>query len=1008
MPPTPRTNSAEAQSCTHAANLPSLYAAEFANFCEAAHDITPYPWQMRLAQNVFESRQWPETLSLPCGAGRCVLVDIAIFHLALEADAGQDRQATLRIAHVLDRWTIHNSFFDHSTLLAERLNRSLGSSDREHILTRVARRLTFLAGSRLPLVVRTLAGGAPQEGDWTPSASQPTVVCSLIDTIGSRLLFRGYGVSASMKSLQAGLFGADCLLILDDVRSDAFRQTLWALVRLRNDPWTACAIAPWAVVDVRVTRSHGQSVFGLCGEDGENPELARRLQSSKPTHLRIARVRSTNPAAYAEELIDQAWLRSDFENGTRGRTIGIVVNTIDLARACASALDSRIAGCSDARTLMLIGRSRPVERERRLRRETQRLVHGDAQAGTALFVIATQCIEAGSDYDFDVLITQIASIDALQQRFARLNRRGRSSRADSVILACRDEVSASARDAIYGEAARNTWEWLLDHVQRDEAAGATETHSGEVRGDRGIIDFGTVAIERRLQTEDTVDLVRETSEAPILMPAHLDLLSQTSPMPAADPEIDLYLHGGPDSGDVMIIWRADVTLDTNAEFEQSCTVLEAVPPRPQESLAVPVTTARAWLREEPASPISDLQGVVSSMHGEGKASPSPRAGRPALRWAGPQDRNTRRIHAHALRPGDLIVVPSTYGGADEMGWLASRRFAADVSEELTSAEIAVSRALQLHPALLGTLVVSDESRGEARLSDAIWHRLWRTFVDSVDRTDGADIAHRLAQIPQLPERWLTRLRRLARSKHVKVSAPSDERESFRGGILLIDLDRRLTQTAEENTPTYVSTTEQREPLFIVPPVTVQDHAHHFEASAAEAANAVFPASVARDIVLAARLSVEGHRDPRYQGYLRGGDRMASELALEPLATLTLLYDSAEESRDSRERVELPELWCPHVESVRLAESDPRLSTAHDRLLVLWLIGTLCGTGRPILLHSDPLHAGPWSLRVQIENRDWTEIFDTLMRRYGWWGLAHLESVLRLAEHRAWHRDRHCE
>jgi CRISPR-associated endonuclease/helicase Cas3 len=454
LPPTEPASSRSA----HWATLPSLYAAEFAEFCEAAHDIKPYPWQMHLAQTVFESRQWPRKLSLPCVAGRCLLVDIAIFHLALEAEARGDRQAPLRIAHILDRWTIQNSFFDHATQLAERLNSSLGSSDHKYILTRVARRLTFLGGSDLPLVVSTLAAGAPQEGDWTPSASQPAVVCSLVDTIGSRLLFRGYGVSAAMNTLHAGLFGADCLLILDDTRDDAFRQTLSAVNRLRDCPWTTCARAPWSVVDVKVARSRDSSVLvNLSDEDRKNPQLARRLNALKPAKLSIARARSTNTPAHAEELIDQAWSMSGYESGARGRTVGIVVNTITLARACASAIASRITGRSDLRSLLLIGRARPVERARRMRNEVQRLVHGDAQCHSTLFVIATQCIEAGADYDFDLLVTQIAPIDALQQRFARLNRRGHSGHAEAIILACRDEINSSARDAIYGEATRNTW-----------------------------------------------------------------------------------------------------------------------------------------------------------------------------------------------------------------------------------------------------------------------------------------------------------------------------------------------------------------------------------------------------------------------------------------------------------------------------------------------------------------------------------------------------------------------
>src|SRR5687767_3532471 len=116
---------------------PELDPNDFAEFCEAAHDFAPYPWQMRLARSVFEHGLWPEKLSLPCTAGRCAIADIAMFHLALQAKAIAPRKAPLRIVHVLDRWTIQNSFFVHSLQLAERLQRSLHSPNQGHILARV-------------------------------------------------------------------------------------------------------------------------------------------------------------------------------------------------------------------------------------------------------------------------------------------------------------------------------------------------------------------------------------------------------------------------------------------------------------------------------------------------------------------------------------------------------------------------------------------------------------------------------------------------------------------------------------------------------------------------------------------------------------------------------------------------------------------------------------------------------------------------------------------------------
>ena len=101
---------------------------------------------------------------------------------------------------------------------------------------------------------------------------------------------------------------------------------------------------------------------------------------------------------------------------------------------------------------------------------------------------------------------------------------------------------------------------------------------------------------------------------------------------------------------------------------------------------------------------------------------------------------------------------------------------------------------------------------------------------------------------------------------------------------------------------------------------------------------------------------------------------------------------------------------------------PELELAHDRLLVLWLIGTHHGHGRPLFPHAEaqdvesrplPLppalggdlllkdtEPGPQSLAFDFDGLDWAQIFEALKERYGIWGLARLEAFVRLADHRA--------
>ena len=99
------------------------------------------------------------------------------------------------------------------------------------VVAEVARRLQRLAGSdQAPLVVERLRGGVPLEHDWARTPTQPTILCSTVDQVGSRLLFRGYGVSNRMQPVHAGLLGEDSLILLDEAHlSEPFLQTLQAV-----------------------------------------------------------------------------------------------------------------------------------------------------------------------------------------------------------------------------------------------------------------------------------------------------------------------------------------------------------------------------------------------------------------------------------------------------------------------------------------------------------------------------------------------------------------------------------------------------------------------------------------------------------------------------------------------------------------------------------------------------------------------------------------------------------
>ena len=200
------------------------------------------------------------------------------------------------------------------------------------------------------------------------------------------------------------------------------------------------------------------------------------------------------------------------------------------------------------------------------------------------------------------------------------------------------------------------------------------------------------------------------------------------------------------------------------------------------------------------------------------------------------------------------------------------------------------------------------------------------------------------------------------------------------------------------------------------PVSVEDHTEHVARFTRRFTDLLgFGESVASDLFLAAFLHDAGKADRRFQTMLSGGDPWNR-----PDGPV-LAKSGRPPIPGAWRRAGLPNDWRHEALSVRMAQSHPRFAEARDPALVLWLIGTHHGFGRPFFGFVDPDsdaeqdlspcldldewrlepgNPGPQSPAFEFAGADWPHLFDTLKRRYGLWGLAHLETILRLADHRA--------
>lgn len=962
-----------------------LTLEQFDDFFQALNNASePFHWQRDLVKRVAR-KGWPGTMDLPTASGKTAVLDIAVFHMALDAEhQPAERRAPRRCFFVVDRRVIVDEAYERALGIARKLREAT-----DGVLRVVADRLCHLAGGELPLATAILRGGIYREDAWVRSPVQPLLVVSTVDQVGSRLLFRGYGVSDYAKPIHAGVVGNDALFILDEVHlSRPFQQTLEVLLRYRR--WREHNDIPDRFVVVAMSATPGaEADFKLPLADHSEkkaPELARRLRGHKLARLQPVTVdegedgRERLAAACVEEA-----RRLSLENPTV-RVIGIVVNRVHTARRILEMLQNE-----EGDVVLLTGRARPVDRDDLIEKYRDRMIAGRARRedDRLLFVVATQCIESGANFYFDALITECASLDALRQRFGRLDRLGHLQTSHAVILARSDQVAPkSDADPVYGAALRKTWGRLQKLVKENKQRKQTK---GKRLPDE--VDFGVEWFQLP-QGEELTSLLAPAREAPVLLPAHLDTWVQTYPVPTPDPEIALWLHSaeaGPP--DVHVVWRADLEEEDLERLDRARDIVAACPPSSAELMLVPLHVVRAWLLG--LKEIPDLTDVEGTFEKDERR--DDREGKPALRWWGEE---SELIYARDLHPGDTVVVPATYGGADKYGWSPTSKTPVSDLGDRVHLQQRGRPIFRVHPSVL-------QSWLPPAPNDMVHPLVTRALA--VDAED-----------PNLRDAirgWLEQLRNATDvSKWAQAAATEMLGNGFRvfgppAVPTLVLISKTRVQQREQ---TIVDFTTDDDTSCLTSQVTIEKHSAGVRDLARNYAERCgLPPSVCDDLALAGWLHDIGKADPRFQLWLYNGDRVALEGSGELLAKSGMLPGDRAAIRRARERSGYPEGARHEVQSVPLLEACSALrEQAHDWDLVLHLVASHHGRCRPFSpVVPDP---SPVQVRLRHGDHDFTSRSDhglerinsgvadrfwRLIERYGWYGLPYLEAILRLADWR---------
>lgn len=886
----------------------------FPEFYEAVHGRPPFPWQERLAASLGAGQPWPREIGVPTGLGKTSCLDIAVWWLASQAHrCPAERSAPTRIWWLVNRRLL----IDATAVHAERLAALLAQVDGGP-LEAVGGSLRSLCtgGEGPPLQVVRLRGGMAADRPLDPA--QPAIVLATLPMYGSRLLFRGYGSSRSMRPVDAALAGTDSLLLVDEA------HLVRPLLNLFG-PLDECDVAEQrvlppprhrpAVVSLTATGDPGEpGRFDLDEEDRAHQVVALRLAAGKPMQVRVGKPHS-DPAP----LLAQA-ARDLLEERERPAACVVFANTPSTAVRTAGHLTKAV----DADVVVLTGRMR--EREAAAGRD--RLLDPDqgVRAGDVhqrrtkpLVAVVTQTLEVGADVDFELLVTEACGVRALTQRLGRLNRLGLHLDARAVYVHVEPKARGTSLPEwpVYGTEP-------LTVLTRLEAS----VHDGHV-------DLGPARVSEVLGLPQD-----EPGRSPELLPAHLaEWVKTTNPPPGEAPPEPFFSGLARPERRVSVCWRAHV-------------------PEPGELL---------WPRVSDSELVEVALGdVVTAVEGGD------------LRRLAADRVSVEGVAPDGLRPGDVVLLPADAGRYGSHGW--------DPDHRGTVADVSILAAgIPLDVQAFGRLVVDPPLAHLRALLDA----------DDDPEEAAQRVEELLSALRDAEPRALETVEWLALLAHIDVPAGLQHPPA--------QVPRLLAVTESSG-----GRADELDELSAGSAAAVGLAAHGAavgDRAAMVGAAIGLPSELVATVKLAGRLHDEGKADVRFQRWLDPKGAASEAVAKSTTQRRRWLADRIAAGWPAGGRHE--ELSGRLV--LAWLDAGPDLPPGVDRDLLVHLVVSHHGRGRPLLLPVEDSAPGKLgavidgvqvSVDADLAVVDWAQPdrFASLNRRYGAWGLALLEAVVRQGDH----------
>ena len=948
------------------------------NFPKLFKDLTgssPFPWQEALFADFIDGKN-PESANLPTGLGKTSIVAIWLCALALAPS-----KTPRRLVYVVNRRTV----VDQTTAEAERLRDALNKPELAEVRDALASlcALPLPTPDAPPLAISTLRGQFADNGEWCADPCRPAVIVGTVDMIGSGLLFSRYRRGFKSRPLHAGFLGQDALLVHDEAHLEpSFQKLLESIVATQA---ASTDLRKLRVIELtatsRAANANSAPPFTLAAADRENKTVKERVNAIKRLSLvSITKVENNKDKANDDTVRDKI-LELARNKKDSNRAILVFVRSVKVATKIKDELAKQ--KCNVA---TLTGTMRGKERDelvtgdsvfQRFLSEKDRARCVEATPGT-VFLVATSAGEVGINISADDLVCDLSTYESMAQRFGRVNRFGE-----------RKDNDASEITVVYRTNLQANYAEGLEKANSAKKDPKKKVAAYEKKNQSVLRVIKTLALLEKLNgnaspaaldglpAKERIAAFSPPPELRVATEIQFDAWALTSirePI-AARPPVAPYLHGEAEwqPPETHVAWREELDVLGTAELRDAyppADLLEDFPLKPHE-----------LLRDTSERVFDQIAGLLRKRQDNG--APPPDA------WFVGEDGNVTVFPLARLVSDDGATAEEEEQAEEEGGSDGADKKAEKARK--IRAIAALANATLILPASLGgidkngllTVNATGSAEGKADVADIV-------AKDAADKIP-AQRRRVWNNTPDVPAALATAGFRLIRT----IDKCLDEEDADDSEEASLRYWLWLEARASDATGARIGRPDE----------TLATHTNAVAANAAAIAAKCFPDKSAlavgepdlrRCIIVAARLHDLGKNRAQWQ-------RNLGNLAYDSAKPETILAKSAPGMRVRN----VAEHYRHEFGSLNDAVGEAEFAALGDveRDIVLHIVAAHHGRARPhfpageIFDYTFDYTSGSpeklATLATEVPRR-----FARLQERFGRWGLAWLESILRAADYAA--------